>query len=133
MNDSKIRFIQCLSCGKRIPVEDSNNHTHTCQNKETKGATLSNKFQRWLNSLPPLPVHTSGCKCEICLGLKECLECKSETGRTNKYMYLDRKRRVWRCIRCHGYRVVYDPTQQSHDNEPAPNALMKYTERKDKQ
>jgi hypothetical protein len=105
MGDSKMRFIECLGCGKRISIEDYINRTHTCQNKGEKVLPLDNKFQGMLDKLPPLPIHDPECKCEICKGIKACPECKMRS------MYLDKKRRIWRCIKCHGYDVVRDPTQ----------------------
>ena len=109
MDDSKMRFIECLGCGKRIAIEDYSDHTHTCQNREKLGVPLANTFQRWLDSLPSLPIHNLECKCEICVGTKVCPECKIRS------MYLDRKRRIWVCMKCKRIYVVRDPTQQSDD------------------
>lgn len=78
------------------------------KNNQDKSPIPLNIFQRLLDALPPLPVHDSGCRCEICVGLKVCPECRIRS------MYLDRKQRVWRCIKCHGYDSVRDPTQEHH-------------------
>jgi len=108
MDESKMRFILCAGCGKRIPIGDYINHTRTCQNREKPAPPLSNTFQRLLDSLPPVPIHNPECKCEICIGIKVCPNCKIRS------MYLDKERRIWRCIKCHRYNIVRDPTQEPH-------------------
>ncbi len=75
--------------------------------KDKSVSPLDDSFQRWLDSLPPLPVHAPECKCEICVGLKVCPECNIRS------MYLDRQRRAWRCIKCQRHYAIVDPTKNS--------------------
>ena len=84
----------------------------TSKNRRESGVPLSNTFQQWIDSQPPLPVHAPECKCAICVGNKMCPKCEERT------MYLDTKQRVWRCIKCHIYEAVFDTTKQSLDSEP---------------
>lgn len=65
----------------------------------------SNAFQKLMDSLPPLPIHDVGCTCEMCIGTKICPKCKIRS------MYLDKKRRIWLCLKCHCFDFVFDPTQ----------------------
>lgn len=105
-NRLETSFIQCLGCGKMIPLSEVANHSRTCQSRRSEGVALENTFQKWLDSLPPLPIHPADCDCEICKGYgKECPDCKI------KSMYLDRDRRAWRCIKCNRHEAVIDPTK----------------------
>jgi hypothetical protein len=87
-----------------------------------------NTFQKLLDSLPHLPVHNVGCICEICIGTKICPKCKIRS------MYLDRKRRIWVCLKCQGFDVVRDPTQDppsSYNNDQAFKELEKFLRNRD--
>ncbi len=126
MDDSKIEFIQCLGCGKRIPYGDYINHTHTCQNRESKEfVILPDPFKQWMQSSPPLPIRNPDCECDICKGVKICPNpldhiIEEKYGdKKEKRMYLDRERKVWLCKKCNHYQLANVPANHKPiDSEP---------------